>query len=157
MVDDWEENILNKTIKSFYNYYDSGYIQKKSFDHFIHFRLNKIVEEESKLEVPINSSEKYVVEFGQVFVDNPYIIDENRNLKYITPHEARVREINYSGNVSINIKTSDAVALPLFTIKLACFSDIFASFDEKFFKPHCSISSAAENPLGFLKTDPAEG
>ena len=106
MIDEWEESVLNKTIKSFYNYYDSGYIQKKSFDHFIHFRLNKIVEEESRLEVPINATEKYVVEFGQVFVDNPYIIDENRNLKYITPHEARVREINYSGNVSINIKTS---------------------------------------------------
>ncbi len=49
MIDDWEDVILNKTIQSFYNYYDSGYIQKKSFDHFIHFRLNKIVEEESTL------------------------------------------------------------------------------------------------------------
>ncbi len=106
MIDDWENAILNKTIESFYNYFDSGYIQKKSFDHFIHFRLNKIVEEESTLEVPINATEKYRVEFGQVFVDNPYIIDENRNLKYITPHEARIREINYSGNVSVNIKTS---------------------------------------------------
>tara|TARA_X000000950_G_scaffold288085_1_gene403226 strand:- start:24 stop:3377 length:3354 start_codon:yes stop_codon:yes gene_type:complete len=106
-IDDkeWENNIF-KILKTYYSDFDHSYIQKKCFDNFIHHRINKIIEEESFIEVPINDKQIYRVEFGQVFVDRPYVIDENRKIKYITPFEARMRELNYSGTVSVNIKTS---------------------------------------------------
>merc|ERR1712196_439780 len=36
-------------------------------------------------------------------------MDENRKIKYISPMEAKIREINYSGTVSVNIRTSKII------------------------------------------------
>lgn len=80
--------------------------QKESFEYFIHHRLTKIVEEEPVLNIPITPTLTYRVLFGQVFVDKPYIIDENREIRYITPNEARLRDLTYSSVVSMNIRTS---------------------------------------------------
>ena len=102
----WEDVVLSKTMKSFYQTYNAAYVQKTSFDNFLHHRIKKIIEEESVINVNISENEKYRVIFGQVYVDKPYIIDENRNIRYISPFEARLREINYSGTVFVNIRTS---------------------------------------------------
>jgi len=101
-----EEDIVLEKVKEYLQKYDTAYIQKQSFDYFIHHRLSKIVEEESVLLVPISKDEKYKIFFGQIFVERPYIIDENREIRYITPHEAIIRELTYSSPVSINIRTS---------------------------------------------------
>ena len=106
---EWEKNILENLLKSYYKTNSYSNEQINSFDNFIHHRLKKIIEEESVLEVNINPKEKYRVVFGHIFVDKPYIIDENRKIRYISPHEARLREINYSGAVSVNIKTSKII------------------------------------------------
>jgi len=100
-----EETILFEKIKELLNEYDTAYVQKHSYDYFINHRLQKIIQEEPMIIVPTSSTTKYVVQFGQVFVDKPYIIDENRNLRYITPNEARIRDLTYSSLISINIKT----------------------------------------------------
>jgi DNA-directed RNA polymerase II subunit RPB2 len=102
---DWEDVILNKTMKSYFEEYDQSRIQKDNFDHFIHHRLSRIIEDESSLEVQINEKETFHIRFENVFVDKPYVIDENREIRYITPMEARFRDLNYSGCVFANIKT----------------------------------------------------
>lgn len=104
--ENWEDVVLSKTMKSFYETYNAAYVQKTSFDNFLHHRIKKIIEEESVINVNISENEKYRVIFGQVYIDKPYIIDENRNIRYISPFEARLREINYSGTVFVNIRTS---------------------------------------------------
>ena len=38
-------------------------------------------------------------------MDRPYIIDENRQIRYIFPNEARLRDLTYSSLVSVNIRT----------------------------------------------------
>jgi len=100
-----EEEILFFKIKELFNEYDTAYVQKHSYDFFINHRLQKIIQEEPMIVVSTSPTTKYVVQFGQVFVDKPYIIDENRNLRYITPNEARIRDLTYSSLISINIKT----------------------------------------------------
>jgi DNA-directed RNA polymerase beta subunit len=99
-----EQQIL-KTVEKYLETYDNASIQKQSYDFFIHHRLNKIVEEEPTIEIPLGEDRFYCVKFGQVFVDKPYIIDENRQVRYITPHEARIRDLTYSSAISVNIRT----------------------------------------------------
>ena len=106
---EWENSILENTLQTYFESMHYASLQIDSFDNFIHHRLKKIMEEESVLEVNINSKEKFRVVFGHIFVDKPYIIDENRKIKYISPQEARLREINYSGMISVNMKTSKII------------------------------------------------
>jgi DNA-directed RNA polymerase II subunit RPB2 len=105
MTNPYEESIFEKA-RQFLERYDSASIQKKSFDFFIHHRLPRIIEEEPTLNIPLPDGKTYRVSFGQVFVDKPYIIDENRQVRYITPNEARLRELTYSSLISVNIRTS---------------------------------------------------
>lgn len=106
MSHDEYEDALFSRIKEYLQEFDSASIQKKSFDFFIHHRLPRIIEEEPTLNIPLSDGKVYRVSFGQVFVDKPYIIDENRHVRYITPNEARIRELSYSSLVSVNIRTS---------------------------------------------------
>lgn len=101
-----EQEVL-KQVKNYLEQYDNASVQKQSFDFFIHHRLNKIIEEEPTIEVPIDEdgTRFYRVRFGQVFVDKPYIIDEKREVRYITPNEARIRDFTYSSAISVNIRT----------------------------------------------------
>lgn len=108
MIDtgEWEESVLQNTIGSYYKDYGQSELQITNFNHFLQFRLEKIVENDSVLEVKISENEYFRVEFSNAHVEKPYIIDENRTLRYITPMEARMRDLNYSGTLFVNIKTS---------------------------------------------------
>jgi DNA-directed RNA polymerase beta subunit len=99
------EKCLFEKIGEYLKIYDSSYIHKYSFDYFLNHRLQKIIQEEPNLKVPISDNKFYNVNFGQIFVDKPYIIDENRQIRYITPNEARLRDLTYSSLISININT----------------------------------------------------
>lgn len=99
-----EDAILEK-ISEFLTKYDSAYIHKQSYDFFINHRLTKIIEEEPTIVVPVGDHRYYNIHFGQVFVDKPYIIDENRHIRYIYPNEARLRDLTYSSLISVNIRT----------------------------------------------------
>jgi hypothetical protein len=99
-----EDAILNK-VSEYLTIYDSAFVHKQSFDYFINHRLTKIIEEEPTIVVPLGDNKFYNVHFGQVFVDKPYIIDENRQIRYILPNEARLRDLTYSSLISVNIRT----------------------------------------------------
>ena len=96
----------------------------ESFDDFIHHGLKRIVDAEPEIRVPLNRKEKneppdektakrattkkkvgkeYIVRFGEVFVDSPNLIDEERNVRYILPQEARQKNLNYSASLCLNI------------------------------------------------------
>lgn len=79
-------------------------IQIDSFNFFLEHRLQKIIEEDHIIDVEIDKHQSIKVRFGQVYVDFPYIIDNKRDIKYISPHESRVRELTYSSCVSVDIQ-----------------------------------------------------
>ena len=56
--------------------------------------LQDIVGEESVINVQIKPGITYRVEFGQVHVDQPYVIEEDRTVRPIFPNEARLRNIS---------------------------------------------------------------
>lgn len=99
------ENAVFGLLKEYFEKNDIASLQKKSFDFFLSHRIFKIIEEEPHIEVSFKKNEFYKVEFGQVFVDRPYIVDEKRTIQYITPTEALLRDLTYSSVMSINIKT----------------------------------------------------
>ena len=103
--DELEKALLEKA-SELLKKYDSAYVHKQSFDYFINHRLAKIIEEEPTIVVPLGDNKFYNIHFGQVFVDKPYIIDENRQIRYIMPNEARLRDLNYTSLISVNIRTS---------------------------------------------------
>jgi DNA-directed RNA polymerase II subunit RPB2 len=78
-------------------------IQKASFDTFVYHRLQRIIDEEPLLEIT-NEQEKYSIHFLRVYVDRPYIVDDKRIARYITPYEARLRDLTYSSVVSVDIR-----------------------------------------------------
>lgn len=78
-------------------------LQKDSFEHFIHHRLQTIIDEEPYIIVQMEKGRDVKVTFGQVYVDNPYIVDDKRHIKFITPNEARIRELTYSSTISVDI------------------------------------------------------
>jgi len=101
---EYEAAVLN-FISNYFQEKDVCYHQKSSFDFFIHHRLSRIIEEEPVIEIKLPNLQMYRVTFGQVFVDKPYIVDEKRTIRYITPNEARLRDLSYSSVVSVNVQT----------------------------------------------------
>lgn len=84
-------------------------IQVDSFNFFLEHRLQKIIEEDHVIDVETDKNQSVRVRFGQVYVDFPYIIDNKRDVKYISPHESRVRELTYSSCVSVDIQLESFV------------------------------------------------
>jgi len=101
---EWERSVMDFIQRGLLAEDTSGFL-KRSFDVFLYHRLQKIIEEEPMMEVKLASDETFRVVFGQTFVDRPYIVDDNRSVRHITPHEARLRDLTYSSVVSVNIET----------------------------------------------------
>lgn len=100
----WEDAVLRFVGRSFQEEDMSAYL-KRSYDVFLYHRLQRIIEEEPIVEVPLPGRRLFRVQFGQTFVDRPYIVDDNRSVRYITPNEARLRDLTYSSVVSVNVDT----------------------------------------------------
>jgi DNA-directed RNA polymerase II subunit RPB2 len=99
------EDAVMAMLGAYFKKHDTAHLQKHSYDLFLTHRLTKIIEEEPQIEVMLKKNEFYRVEFGQIFVDRPYIVDEKRSIQYILPNEALLRDLTYSSPLSVNIFT----------------------------------------------------
>lgn len=77
--------------------------QISSFNHFITFGMQDIVNQESTIIVETKKDSKYVVEFGQITVAPPNIIEEDRTLHKSYPQDARLRNLNYDSALHCDI------------------------------------------------------
>lgn len=91
-----------KLIENFMSKKNQASIQLDSFNHFIQYSIYDIIKNENKIVIPIEMG-KYIIKFSNIMIDKPYIINNNRIIKYITPNECRLRDISYDSVVSINI------------------------------------------------------
>lgn len=76
--------------------------QLSSFNRFIDTGIQSIVDEEYGISVS-NKTQDYKVTFGQIYIPPPRIIDTNRVLRDIYPSEARLRDLNYSSAIMMDI------------------------------------------------------
>lgn len=105
---EYEDVLFQDLLKDYFKTEDViSNIQKESFEHFIHHRIQTIIDEEPCLDVYMEKGRHTKVNFGQVYVDNPYIVDEKRHIKYITPNEARIRELTYSSAISVDVEVRE--------------------------------------------------
>ena len=77
--------------------------QIDSFNHMVNFGIQKVFDDFPPIVIPVKDDKKYVVEFGQVYIENPCIVEEDRKVKYITPKESRDRDLFYEGSVLVDI------------------------------------------------------
>ena len=86
------------------NMFEQGLIhhQISSFDEFVNSDLERIISDESEIVVPLENNKKYVICFTEPYLPSP-CITENRELRKITPDEARVRDIYYDSPLYVNI------------------------------------------------------
>lgn len=84
------------------NYFNThGFIenQLESYNHMIRFSLEEIIKNEGSIR-----TNKYGVEFSEVSIPRPVIIDSDRKKVHITPQQCRERDLTYDTNVYVNIK-----------------------------------------------------
>lgn len=72
--------------------------QIESFDDFISFGLQEIVDNDRVISVP-----NYSVRFGQILVESPRVIEEDRSLRLMYPLDARRRDLNYDGAIMCDV------------------------------------------------------
>jgi len=77
--------------------------QFESYEYMVHHTIQKIFDECTSIEITTKTS-NYKATFGQVYFEKASIIDENRQIKHITPHEARIRDITYDSPIFVDIK-----------------------------------------------------
>lgn len=91
--------------------------QLDSFNNLINFGFQKIIDETPDISIDVNENEKYVVKFGQVYIDKPCVIEEDRSINYITPHEARNRDMFYESQISVDVNEETYVKGQLESVK----------------------------------------
>jgi DNA-directed RNA polymerase subunit B len=79
----------------------------ESFNHFIGFELQEIIEENKEIEptiIPTNV-EEYKIRLDKIWVSKPEIIEADGSKRAIFPIEARLRKISYSAPVFIEVSS----------------------------------------------------
>jgi len=92
--------------------------QLDSFNNLINFGFQKVIDETPDISIEVSEDERYVVKFGQVYIDKPCVVEEDRTINYITPHEARNRDMFYESQLSVDINEETYIKGELKTTKL---------------------------------------
>ena len=78
------------------------YHQFENYEYMYDTLLQKIVDEVPSIHITTKTN-KYKATFGQVYVEKASFIDETHSVKYITPKEARLRDLTYDSPVFVDI------------------------------------------------------
>ncbi|SBS81330.1 DNA-directed RNA polymerase II subunit RPB2, putative [Plasmodium ovale] len=93
--------------------------QIESYNDFIEYRMQEIIDEHPQIEIrpqPQYRSDKdennnvvYSLKFGQLSLDRPFYDEKNLTNKNLWPQEARLRNLTYSSAIYIDIEQSTYV------------------------------------------------
>lgn len=73
-----------------------------SYNEFIHNDIARIINEETKIKIPLEDGSFYIVAMENVYLP-PASIIENRNITPITPDDARIRDLTYETSLHVDI------------------------------------------------------
>ena len=72
-----------------------------TFNDYINNGIQRVVKE---ADIIVQTKEqKYTVSFGEVYIPNPSVIEEDRSVRLIYPDESRRRDLNYDSPVFVDI------------------------------------------------------
>lgn len=93
-----------KQIDDYHRTYKTSHLQIESFNHLVETTFPNMFRDVS-FQAMVNKNQCFVIQMNNYYIDKPFIYDEQRNIRYIYPNEARIRNINYETNVSVDITT----------------------------------------------------
>lgn len=97
-----EKNVFD-LLKNYFVQYGTAHIQIDSYNEFITKGMQRIIDEKSEITVSPKKGQTCVFTFGQVHLENPVVIDEDRTVRKLTPNEARLRDLNYQSSLQVDI------------------------------------------------------
>ena len=95
----FEEKYVWNVLKSYYDVNTIVTNQIESFNDFVTFGMQEIVDQESTISI----GKSYKVVFGQISLAKPQVIEEDRTLHGSYPADARCRNLNYDSAIHCNI------------------------------------------------------
>ena len=78
--------------------------QIESYNYLVETYIQKIFDDTPDIIVYPKKNQKYVVQFGQVYIDKPKFYNENKELVDLYPNEARLRDLIYESTIYVDIK-----------------------------------------------------
>jgi len=97
------ENLSWRVIEQYLSTCGLVYYHIKSYNDFVQFGIQEIVNQESNISIVPSKGSNYRVRFGQVYVDNPKIVLCKKS-EFLTPNFARLNNLNYNSCVYCNIE-----------------------------------------------------
>jgi DNA-directed RNA polymerase II subunit RPB2 len=95
----FEEKHVWHILEAYYRENSIAEIQISSYNDFIAFGLQEIVDQESTIFI----DKKYKIQFGQISLAPPQVIEEDRSLCSALPIDARHRNLNYDAAIHCDI------------------------------------------------------
>ncbi len=98
---DISENYRWNILKEYFD--KNGFIkhQLDTFNDYLNCGIQRVVEE---TDILINQKDfKYHVKFGDVYIPEPIIIEEDRKVRKLYPSEARIRDLTYDSPIFVDI------------------------------------------------------
>lgn len=92
-----------KIIESYYKKHTLTELQIESYNRLITEYIPAIIKEQYTI-IPLNMMQSLYINFHNVYMDKPYILDANRNQIKLYPAEARDRDLSYETGVNCNIE-----------------------------------------------------
>lgn len=111
------ETDVMKTLKAYFDENSLVDNQIESFNDFITFGIQDIIDRESTISIP-----NYSVHFGQVYIDPPTLKKEDQTLEPLYPMTARLLDINYESSIYVDIR------------------EVFTDYDKKEEKKHTRVN-----------------
>lgn len=72
--------------------------QLVSYNQFVTHGISEIIKNNG-----VTISDTYSISFDNVYIPKPFVVEENRTVSDLLPHQARTRELNYDSPVYINV------------------------------------------------------
>lgn len=94
---------IKALIQDFFEQNGTAHIQIDSYNNFIRHGIERVIENASEISVSPKKNQKYTVKFGQVYVANPMVMEEDRSIHPLLPSEARLRDLTYESCIHVDI------------------------------------------------------
>ena len=88
-------------VKSYFDRYGLAHHQLLTFNHFLHFDIERTISDEHSVVFKKSNGDVHSVKFFGAHFDKPTIVDDGKIVRKLFPHEARLRDLTYSCQVSV--------------------------------------------------------
>jgi DNA-directed RNA polymerase II subunit RPB2 len=98
-----QEDCIRDIIGDFVTNKNLVYHQVDSFNNYVTNGIQQVIDEEPPIVVKLPKGKQYRVKFGEVYIPKASLVEENRKIVLLTPHEARTKNLNYDTPVYVDV------------------------------------------------------